>query len=117
MRNPDDLAVYRLAEAVAHEVYDVIAKFPDHERYGLTSQMGRAAVSVYSNLSEGCSRTSQKDFARFVEMSLGSAMELRAQLRFAVKRGWVSPSEEANAIQARVERLVQTIIRFQKGLS
>lgn len=54
--------------------------------------------------------------ARFVEMALGSAMELRAQLRFAAWRGWMGPTEEAEAAQRRVERLVQSIIRFQKGL-
>ena len=116
MRNPDDLAVYRLANEVAHEIYDVISGFPDQERYGLTSQMSRAAVSVFSNLAEGCSRSSQKDFARFVEMSLGSAMELRSQLAFAASRGWLPSLEEGSVVQARVSLLVQTIIRFQKGL-
>lgn len=116
VRNPDELSVYRMAEDVAREIYRVVASFPDQERYGLTSQMSRAAVSVFSNLSEGCSRSSQKDFARFVEMSLGSAMELRSQFRFAVGLGWVVPAEEATKVQASVEKLVQTIIRFQKGL-
>lgn len=116
MRNPEDLAVYRLSLEVADEIYDAVSGFPDQERYGLTSQMSRAAVSVFSNLAEGCSRSSQRDFARFVEMSLGSAMELRAQLRFASKRGWMGSLEEAEKAQRRVEKLVQSIIRFQKGL-
>ena len=116
MRNPEDLAVYRLSVEVAAETYQVVRGFPDQERYGLTSQMSRAAVSVFSNLAEGCSRSSQRDFARFVEMALGSAMELRAQLRFAVKLGWVVEEGDGTAYQRSVEQMVQTLIRFQKGL-
>ncbi len=111
MRNPENLKVFQAADALAVSVYEWSARLPAEEKYGLTSQMRRASVSVISNLAEGCSRESAADFRRFVEMSLGSAMELRCQLSLACRVHDVphGPVEDAN-------RLVQMLIGFLKGL-
>jgi four helix bundle protein len=75
MRNPSDLKVFEQAHTVVLEVYAMTAKFPADERFGLTQQIRRAAVSVPSNIVEGCSRESAADFRRFIEIATGSAME------------------------------------------
>ena len=64
-------------------VYELIADFPKEEKYGLRSQIARAAVSIPSNIAEGSSRKSEMDFARFLEMALGSAFELETQIILA----------------------------------
>jgi len=64
-------------------VYKVSLSFPREEMFGLTGQMGRASVSIGSNLAEGCCRASHADFARFAQIALGSASELEYQLLLA----------------------------------
>ncbi len=75
------------------EVYFLTEKFPTPERYGLISQLRRASVSIPSNIAEGCSRHSQREFRRFVEIALGSAFEIETQLIIAQKRMFFSKSE------------------------
>ena len=115
MINPSDLGAYVAAEDLALEIYRVTAFFPQEEKYGLTNQMRRAAVSLFSNLAEGCSRESQKEFARYVEMSLGSAMELRAQFRFAQRLGWLNQIPDLSTVEVSVDGMVFVLIRLQKA--
>ncbi len=68
---------------VVKEVYEVIALFPIDERFGLKSQMSRCAISVPSNIAEGSSRTSIKEFSHFLDIALGSSFELETQLIIA----------------------------------
>ncbi len=83
MRDPKTLKVFEKANELARDVYLFTANFPSEEKFHLVTQIRRAAVSVPSNLVEGCSRASEKDFARFVEIALGSAMECEYQLGLA----------------------------------
>jgi len=76
MQNFRDLKVWEKAHAMTLQVYAVTRGFPAEERYGLTSQMRRAAASVPANIAEGCVRSSDRDFARFLHTALGSASEL-----------------------------------------
>lgn len=64
----------------AIQIYEVTSNFPEQEKFGLVSQIRRAAVSISSNFAEGCSRSSEKEFVRFIEISLGSAFELKTQI-------------------------------------
>jgi four helix bundle protein len=68
---------------IVKEVYEIIAKFPVDERFGLKSQMSRCAVSVPSNIAEGSSRSSIKEFSHFLDIALGSSFELETQLIIA----------------------------------
>lgn len=79
MFNFEKLEVWRKAIEFADLVYTSTKNFPADERFGLTNQMRRAAVSVSSNIAEGSSRISRKDFARFVEIATGSVFEVVSQ--------------------------------------
>ena len=74
------LNVWRLSHSLALEVYRVTRGFPGHERYGLTSQMRRAAASIPANLAEGCGRDTDRELARYTRVALGSATELEYHL-------------------------------------
>ena len=70
--------------------YNISAKFPDYEKFGLSSQCQRSAVSIASNIAEGSSRTSTKDQKRFMEIGLGSLFELETQFLIATRLGYIN---------------------------
>lgn len=80
MRNYRDLQVWTKAHAVTLELYRLSRSFPREETYGLTSQLRRAAMSMGSNLAEGCGRRTSSELAHFVRIAMGSASELDYQL-------------------------------------
>lgn len=88
-----DLDVWQKAIQYAESIYALTRQFPETERYGLQSQLRRAAVSVSSNIAEGSGRGSNKDFARFIEIAYGSVMETVSQLCVALKQGFLTRSE------------------------
>jgi four helix bundle protein len=80
LRDYTKYEVWKSAVELSTEIYAVTKNFPDHEKFGITNQLRRASVSIPSNIAEGCGRTSEKDFARFLEFSLGSVFEVKTQL-------------------------------------
>lgn len=80
MHNLKELVIWNKSMELATSVYNLTANYPDDERYGLTSQIRRSAVSVPSNIAEGAGRESNKDFARFLSIANGSSYELQTQL-------------------------------------
>jgi four helix bundle protein len=106
-----DLEVWQLSKELVVEIYRITAHFPAEERYGLTSQIRRAAVSIGSNIAEGSARGTNKDFARFVLIALGSAAEVKCQLLFAKELNFVNKDEEQSIIEK-----VHQIARMLKGL-
>ena len=83
MRNFKELKVWEKAHRLTLEVYKATASFPKEELYGLTSQIRRAAASVPANIAEGCGRETKVEFARFLQISMGSASELEYHLLLA----------------------------------
>jgi four helix bundle protein len=81
------------AIAFADIAYRLTRAFPPEERFGLTNQMRRAAVSISSNLAEGCSRSSKADYARFVEIATGSVFEVVSQATIGRNQGFLNPSD------------------------
>jgi four helix bundle protein len=84
-----NLKIWQNGMEITDLLYDLSVNMPNTEKFGLTSQMTRAAVSIPSNIAEGSSRRSEKDYFRFCEIALGSAFELETQLLIVFKRGWV----------------------------
>jgi len=80
MHNFKKLEIWIKSMGIVTEIYQITNTFPSHERFGLISQMQRSAVSIPSNIAEGSAKTSNKDFARFLEISIGSSYELETQL-------------------------------------
>ena len=83
IRNYRDLAVWQKGMDIALAVYKVSKSFPDDERFGLTSQLRRAAVSVPANIAEGHARSSTKDYLRFVAIAIGSLAETATFIELA----------------------------------
>ena len=92
MRNFRKLDIWKKAIELTKLIYKITVDFPITEKYGLKSQIQRASVSVASNIAEGSSRRSEVDFARFLEMSIGSAFEVETQLIIAKELGYISKS-------------------------
>lgn len=109
MHNFRQLQIWKEGMAVAKSVYVCLSGLPNHERYGLASQISRCAVSVPSNIAEGSSRTSNKEFAHFLSIALGSLFELETQLIIAVDVGFISVES--------IEGLLKDIIQLQKKIS
>jgi len=83
MRNFKQLKIWQKGFGLAVNSFKLVSSFPKEEKYALSSQITRAAVSIPSNIAEGSSRSSNKDYSRFIEISLGSTFELETQLLIA----------------------------------
>ena len=87
MRNFKELRIWQKGIDIAVKTYQFTGSFPKEDKYAIVQQMTRASVSIPSNIAEGSSRTSEKDYLRFIELSLGSSFELETQLIIAEKLG------------------------------
>ncbi len=96
MFNFEKLEVWQLAIEFADLIYSSTRNFPPDERLGLTNQMRRSAVSISSNIAEGSSRNSRKDFARFVEIATGSVFEVVSQSFIARNQGHLTEAQFQN---------------------
>jgi len=106
-----DLIVWQKSIELVTEVYKLTAKFPRHEMYGLASQMQRAATSIASNIAEGSSRGTTKDFVHFLRMALGSATELETQLVIATNLGYRATSKDTRSVD-----LLSEVCRMLHGM-
>ena len=107
------LRVWREAHALSIAVYHRTRCFPRQETYGLTSQMRRAAMSVPTNIAEGCGRRGPRELARFLSIALGSANELHYQLLLARDLELLTHAE-CHELEAHVEgigRMLSTLLR------
>lgn len=115
MRKFKNLEIWNLGKSVALATYKITRQMPPEELYGLTSQMRRAAISIPSNIAEGCSRSSNKDFARFLEISIGSAFELETQVILSLELAYIE-NEEAIQLMDQLGQLQLKINAFIKSV-
>jgi len=111
MFNFEKLEVWQKAIDFADLIYSDTRSFPSDERFGLTNQMRRAAVSISSNIAEGSSRSSKTDFARFIEISTGSLFEVVSQAFIANRQGFLKGEAFTKLYRAAEEQS-----RMQSGL-
>jgi four helix bundle protein len=112
----EKLEVWQEARKLNHAVYCLTKKFPRDEMFAMTSQIRRAAVSVSANIAEGSGRNSDRDFARFLEQSYGSLMEVAAILYLALDEKYLTDAE-ADPLFADLEKLAKRIAALNRSLS
>lgn len=100
----EKLEVWQLSRKIVKETYEITSLFPSEEKFGITNQMRRAAISVSSNIAEGTSRKSFKDQARFTVIAYGSLMELLNQYILSNDLEWVS-EKQMKSIREQIEEL------------
>ncbi len=113
MRDHTKLRAFELADEVALLVYRLTATFPREEQYGLTSQMRRAAVSIPSNIVEGCARESQADYLRFLSIAFGSLRELRYQVSLSKRLDFL-PNQDFSLVEPKIietEKVLNGLIK------
>ena len=116
MRLHKNLDVWRDSVKLAASVYKLTEIFPAEEKFGLTSQMRRASVSISSNIAEGAARQSKKEYIQFLYIASGSASELDTQLDISEEIGLVK-SEQLKTLRDSVDsvsRMLQGLIRSLK---
>ena len=111
----EKLEIWRSARTLATEIYRVVEPFPAKERFALSQQLHRAAVSIAANIAEGSSRSSQKEYSRYIEMAFGSLCEVIAELSIASDRGYLSQTEFAQ-VYGQAESLGRMLSRFRASL-
>jgi four helix bundle protein len=107
------LKVWEKSHRLTLDVYRAMVSFPQEERYGLTSQIRRAASSIPANIAEGCGRDSQGDFVRFLRIALGSASELEYHLILACDLDYLPSTDYEPLTRAVVEvkKMITALIR------
>jgi len=99
MHNYKELLVWEKARKIVKEIYLATQVFPDAEKFGLTSQMRRSAISIPSNIAEGSGRTTNKDFAYFLSVALSSAYELETQVILSGDWGFLKNDIEESLLK------------------
>ena len=117
MRDFRELKVWEKTHALTLAVYKETAYFPKEEKYGLTRQIRRAAVSIGANICEGCGKNTRPDFARFLQIALGSASELEYELLLARDLDYLDPDHHDELAGQIIEtkRMLTGFIQFLNG--
>ena len=109
MRDHTKLRAFEMADLLALDVYKSTADFPRAEQFGLTSQMRRAAVSIPSNIVEGCARDSTADYLRFLDIAFGSLRELEYQASLAHRLGYLSEVQRLAAVMTETSKVLAAL--------
>jgi len=115
MKDFRQLKVWEKAHHLALEIYKATATFPKEELYGLTSQLRRASVSIPTNIAEGCGRHTDADFARFLQIAMGSASEAEYELILACDLEFL-PKNRFEELQSEAEEVKKMLTSFLKTL-
>jgi four helix bundle protein len=118
MRNYTELDVWMEARKLVNAVYSVSNNYPKEETYGITNQIRRSAVSIPSNIAEGCGRTSSKDTSHFLHIARGSLYELETQMYLSMDQNYIT-SNELDALLEQIvvcKKLLNGFINYYKTI-
>ena len=112
-----NLLVWQKSHACTLLVYKLTKSFPDDERFGLTSQLRRSVSSIPANLAEGCGRGSDQDFARFVQIAMGSAAEVEYHLLLAKDLDYIGADDftKLTSTIQEVKRMLASLLKTVRG--
>ncbi|HNP33146.1 MAG TPA: four helix bundle protein [Flavobacterium sp.] len=110
-----ELEIWKKSRRFCSEIYRITSSFPSEEKFGLTNQLRRASVSIPSNIAEGSSRNSDKDFSRFLEIAIGSAYEIETQLLIAFDLGFIT-EVDLEQLANQLNEIIKMISRFRATL-
>jgi len=116
MREFKKLQIWQRSHKLVLDVYKTTKDFPSSELYGLTNQIRRAAVSIPSNIAEGCGKEGQAEFARYLRIAMGSANELEYQLILSHDLQYIETQEFEDLID-EVNQLKRMLVTFVKRIS
>ncbi len=116
METHKNLLVWQKSMAFVTELYKLTRKYPNDEQYGLINQLRRAAVSIPSNIADGCARRNTKEYIQFLYVALGSASEIETQIIISHNLEYVSNIEEQNMLEM-LEEIIRMLVGLIKSLS
>lgn len=116
MQDFKKLKIWERSQEIAHKIYDITADLPPEERYGVTSQIRRSVISISSNIAEGAGKSTNKDFSRFLDTSMGSLYEVQSLLMFSKFRFNLKADEVEN-VESELEELAKMIFTFKNRLT
>jgi four helix bundle protein len=115
MHNYKELIVWKKSRILCSDMYVLTSKFPSDEKFGITNQLRRAVVSIPSNIAEGSSRNSNKDFSRFLEIAIGSAYEIENQILISFDLGFITKSE-LDEMTLKIDEIIKMVSKFRSSL-
>tara|TARA_E500000318_G_C3556016_1_gene211160 strand:- start:788 stop:1138 length:351 start_codon:yes stop_codon:yes gene_type:complete len=110
-----DLEIWRLSRRFCSDIYETTTLFPETEKFGITNQLRRASVSVPSNIAEGCSRKSKKDFSRFLEIAIGLMYEIETQLLISNDLNFIQKND-LNYLLQNLDSIIKMTSKFKSTL-
>lgn len=116
MHKYKDLEVWKMSMDLVELVYKTTSSFPEKEKFGLTSQLNRSAVSIPSNIAEGAGRNSKGEFKQFIGIAVGSLFELETQILITQRIGYTS-TEVVQEVTSKVESIHKMLFGLKKSLN
>lgn len=116
MHQYKDLKFWKFSRAFCKNIYAITATFPSDEKFGPVSQLRRASVSIASNIAEGASRKSNKDFSRFLTIALGSCYEIETQLLISMDLDFISVTQNEE-LQEKLHSIIKMMSKFNSTLT
>lgn len=116
MRNFKELEVWKESRLLVKDIYLLTNSLPQEEKFGLTSQIRRCVISIPSNIAEGSAKDSQKDFARFLQISLGSCFELESHLILCLDLEIINKDKTITSLEniQRLQKRISSLIKYVK---
>ena len=106
-----DMDIWKVSMDFVVDLYRITGTFPDHEKFGLVTQLRRAGVSICSNIAEGAARNHPKEYLQFLYISLGSVSEIETQLEIALRLGYIKSIDQQKEILSRIRRMLVSLLQ------